>query len=405
MAAGDTQVAVLLRHPNGTAEHATIDWLVGADGAHSTVREELGIAFDGDSVDVTFGIADAPVLGPVARDTLHYCYTADGALGVVPLPDEVFRIAVSIPHRDPADPPPADVFAQALRRHAPGFGELGEPRWTGSFRVRCRIAESFRRGRAFLAGDAAHVISPAGGQGMNLGIQDAVNLGWKLAGVTRATLSPGILGTYETERRAAAQRVAAATAAQTRWGMLRGRPRIAARDALVRVAAASGALQRVVGPLMAQTDVRYGTPAGEGSLPALRPPRLRVGMRLPVFAAQARDAGTVSASAGPTLVADRFTVLSWARRWPRGRPSCGSRGGGDGAGRAGGRDGRRSRRSAFGPPGAGPGRRTRHDSPRRARCLRRGEFCGGRGGDEGVPGDPAEPRGVGGPLWVLKPLP
>lgn len=307
--AGDNPVEVLLRHADGTAEHTTVDWLVGADGAHSVIRKELGIGFEGDSVDVTFGIADAPVTGPVERDTLHYCYTPDGAIGVVPLPDGLFRIAVSIPHRDPADPPPASVFATALRRLAPGLGDLEEPQWTGSFRVRCRIARSFRRGRVFLAGDAAHVISPAGGQGMNLGIQDAVNLGWKLAAVSRSAMSPDILDTYQTERRAAAQRVAAVTAAQTRWGMLQSRPRIAARDALVRAAAATGVLQRVVAPLMAQTDVRYADATSRA--PALRRARPQVGMRLPVFAAPSHEAGSPPLVGGtPALAADGFTVLT-----------------------------------------------------------------------------------------------
>lgn len=250
---GGAGAAVLLRRADGAGEQAAADWLVAADGAHSTVRKALGIPFEGDSVDVTFGIADAPVEGPVARDTLHYCYTADGALGVVPLPDGLFRVAVSIPHRDPADPPPFPVFERALARRAPGFGALGEPRWTGSFRVRCRIARSFRQGRVFLAGDAAHVISPAGGQGMNLGLHDAADLGPRLAGVIRAGQSADTLDGYHAVRHAAARRVSAATAAQTRWGMIQGRAGMAARDSLVRITAVTGLLQKTAGPVMAST--------------------------------------------------------------------------------------------------------------------------------------------------------
>lgn len=253
VAAGGAGAEVLLRRADGTSEQAAVGWLVAADGAHSTVRKALGVSFEGDSADVTFAIADAPVAGPVARDTLHYCYTADGALGIVPLPDEMFRIAVSIPHRDPADPPQFPVFERALARRAPGFGSLGEPRWTGSFRVRCRIARSFRQGRAFLAGDAAHVISPAGGQGMNLGLHDAADLGPRLAGVIRRSHSADTLNGYHAVRHAAAQRVSAATAAQTRWGMIQGRTGMAARDSLVRIAAVTGLLQKAAGPVMAST--------------------------------------------------------------------------------------------------------------------------------------------------------
>ncbi len=286
-----TQHAVL-QHADGTLEELTVPWLVGADGAHSRVRRELGIGFEGDTVDVTFGIADVPIAGPVPRDTLHYCYSADGALGVVPLPDGLFRVAISIPHRDETDPPPArEVFQHALEQRAAGFGTLGEPRWTGSFRVRCRVAESFRRGGCFLAGDAAHIISPAGGQGMNYGIQDAVNLAWKLGGVIRGTLAEPILDSYEQERSAAVHKVARTTATQTRLGMIQRGPRLAGRDLAVRLAAGTGLLQRVVAPLMAQTGIGYGT-SQHG-----------VGARLPFFAAGPDLPETIA------LAQDSFTIL------------------------------------------------------------------------------------------------
>ncbi|MFJ4674527.1 FAD-dependent monooxygenase [Kitasatospora sp. NPDC088783] len=323
-------VTARLRHPDGNEEQAHARWLVGADGAHSSVRKQLGIGFDGDTVDVTFGIADAPIDGPAARDTLHYCYTADGALGVVPLPDGLFRVAISIPHRDPAEPPPAGVFAEALRRRAPGLGELGEPRWTGSFRVRCRIADRFRDGNCFLAGDAAHIISPAGGQGMNYGLQDAFNLGWKLAGVLRGTLDAAVLDSYHRERHAAVARVAAVTAAQTRWGMIAGGPRRVLRDTLVRGAALGGLLRRRIAPMMAQTDVSY---AADG-LRRARPGHPRPGDRLPVFAPEAPEApealggpaAAATAPADPALDRDGFTVLVRRPSGPSGPAGPGDRG-------------------------------------------------------------------------------
>lgn len=303
----------VLRRPDGSRDEVTSGCVVGADGAHSTVRRELGIPFTGDTVDVTFGIADAPIDGPVDRSTLHYCYTRTGALGVVPLPDGLFRIAVSIPHRTSDEPPEAEVFRQALLLHAPGFGTAGTPRWTAAFRVRCRVAESFRDGWCFLAGDAAHIISPAGGQGMNYGIQDAVNLGWKLAGVIRGELAEQVLSTYHTERIAAVRRVAATTAAQTRWGLLRGPGRVAVRDAVVRAADVTGLLHRTVAPLMAQTNVAYRTGSTAG-FPAGRRGRLRTGDRLPVLPAS--PSGPPIADVRPAP--NGLTVLHW--RGAEGRP-------------------------------------------------------------------------------------
>ncbi|UGT61042.1 FAD-dependent monooxygenase [Nocardia asteroides] len=198
-----TGVTAVLEH--GTAR---ADYLVGADGGRSTVRRALGIPFDG-STDETFRL----LLGDARADALdHTCghwFAADpehpmDGIALTPLPGgRHFQIVAPLG----ADAEPGLTALQAvLDRHRGGIeAELTELDWVTVWRPNIRLARHFRAGRVFLAGDAAHTHPPTGGQGMNTGIQDAYNLGWKLAAALDGDETP--LGTYEPERRAVAARV------------------------------------------------------------------------------------------------------------------------------------------------------------------------------------------------------
>jgi len=314
----DADATVLLRHGDGVEETVRTPWLVGADGAHSTVRKQLGIGFDLTSPEFTFAIADAPVEGDVDERMLNYFYSVHGAIGVGPLGGKVFRFAVSVPE---GQQPSRELFQQALDQRAGSVGRVGEPKWSAIFTVRCATASSFRSGRAFLIGDAAHVLSPAGGQGLNTGIQDAVNLGWKLAGVYLGLLHPDVLDSYDEERRQAVIRVGTTTDRQTRWGLLRAPSRVVLRDLLVRAAAASGLLQRALAPMFSQTDLCYGNAPGSWLMRAWRYPQVWEGARLPYLAhlAGVADESTgAGASAAdvtlPTLILSRgrLSESEWA---------------------------------------------------------------------------------------------
>jgi 2-polyprenyl-6-methoxyphenol hydroxylase-like FAD-dependent oxidoreductase len=290
-----------LTHQDGSVERVTADWVVGADGARSVVREQLGIDFPAESGEILFAIGDAPVEGQVPNE-LVYAYRRDGALGVAPMADGSFRIAFSVPRWDDGERPPRELFQRMVDRLAPHPGEVGELRWSTVFRAQRRTAATFRAGSCFLAGDAAHVFSAAGAQGMNTGIQDAVNLSWRLGGVIRGVLDPTVLDGYSAERRRAVERVSVNTQRQTEWGLLGTRTKIIARDALVRAARRTGVLRRYGAPLMSQTDVDYGPPR-----PFWRR-GLRPGMRFPAFA----GGGT----AWPTADPDTHTLLLWPGHRP-----------------------------------------------------------------------------------------
>jgi 2-polyprenyl-6-methoxyphenol hydroxylase-like FAD-dependent oxidoreductase len=196
-------VAAHLSHDDGRIETVTARYVVGCDGAHSTVRTAAGIGFRGSSYPQTFVLADVDADG-LAADAAHAYLAERGMLFFFPLgAPAAWRVLAM---RPPADPTPPDApvtldQVQALTDpYTNGTVRLHDPVWMTNFLLHQRAATHYRAGRIFLAGDAAHIHSPAGAQGMNTGIQDAVNLGWKLAHTVRGLVNPAVLDTYDPER-------------------------------------------------------------------------------------------------------------------------------------------------------------------------------------------------------------
>lgn len=295
-----------LRYSDGTEEIVQAEYLVGADGAHSTTRRLLDVPFAGEPIEVTFAIGDGKLESGISQAQLHYCYSASGALGLAPLGGGVFRVAVGVPGWPDDSLPTEEFFQRKLDERLSVPATIGSLRWSTVFSARCRVASRFREGRCFLAGDAAHIVSAAGGQGMNTGIQDAVNLGWRLGGVLRGEFPASALDDYDTERRAAAMRIAWSTTQQTTWGLVRGRRRIAVRDTLFRVAGRLGAMRRTAAPLMSQLDVSYRPDGPAHQLWLTGSKRVRVGDRLPAFVRSDGDRRE-----WPELTPSSATVLLW----------------------------------------------------------------------------------------------
>ena len=184
----------------GEARMFTVKYLVGCDGGRSTVRRQAGISFLGETMeDLRMIVADVGVDG-LDREHWQMWRGADGFLALCPLPStDEYQLQASIaPGQDPTL---TIENMQALVESRSGRSDvrLRDPSWTSLWRCNVRMVDRYRQGRVFLAGDAAHVHSPAGGQGMNTGIQDAHNLGWKLATVLRGA-PEALLDTYEEER-------------------------------------------------------------------------------------------------------------------------------------------------------------------------------------------------------------
>lgn len=188
-------------------------YLVGADGMHSTVREQAGIGFSGGAYEHSFVLADARLSGDAPIDEVRLFWASEGLTVVAPLPAGTFRIVAPV---DDAPEVPSTQFVQELLDdRGPGGITVTEVTWGSRFRIHHRVADTYRAGRILLAGDAAHVHSPAGGQGMNLGIQDAVVLADALAGVLDGGPA-ALLDEYSAARRPIAHRVIVLTDRLTR---------------------------------------------------------------------------------------------------------------------------------------------------------------------------------------------
>jgi len=193
-------LACTLRHGDGRTEQVRPRFLVGCDGAHSTVRHQAGIGFEGSAYPQTFVLADLEVDGDLDPDAAHFFPGERGVLLFFPLRRPASWRILTIADPAPGEPQPTLAEVQALvDRFAGGSLRLRDPVWLTYFKLHQRLATGYRSGAMLVAGDAAHVHSPAGGQGMNTGIQDAWNLGWKLAFVLRGA-DPVLLDSYQAER-------------------------------------------------------------------------------------------------------------------------------------------------------------------------------------------------------------
>lgn len=201
-----------LRHPGGAAEELRSSHVIGADGAGSTVRSLLGLGFEGRTYQQSFVVADVVATGSLDRGALNIFLErrGRGQVGFMPLGTggtwrmlamETHPLATDEPAPTPAE---LDALARAMTRDAV---QVTTADWISRFRIHLRSVEKFRVGRVFLAGDAAHTHSLAGGQGMNTGIGDAWNLAWKLGYVVRGWATDPLLDSYQTERHPVAEQI------------------------------------------------------------------------------------------------------------------------------------------------------------------------------------------------------
>jgi len=205
-------VRVELRTAEGTAESAEAHYLAGCDGARSTVRAELGTGFPGGTYRQVFYVADIEGTGAPMNGELHIDLDEADFLGVFPLAGAGRARLIGTVRDERAEHPESlrfeDVSQRAIQHLKLAVTRIN---WFSTYHVHHRVAAHFGRGRVFLVGDAAHIHSPVGGQGMNTGIGDAINLAWKLAAVLGGRADAALLATYEAERIGFAQRLVATT--------------------------------------------------------------------------------------------------------------------------------------------------------------------------------------------------
>jgi 2-polyprenyl-6-methoxyphenol hydroxylase-like FAD-dependent oxidoreductase len=188
---------------SGIPREIDASWLVSCEGAHSVARKQAAIAFRGKTYPLAFFMADVRMKGSLKHEENHVWLHSRGSLAALPLPAvDTWRLFVEVTRQDVQQQTIGlDDIRRFMAERAPGIDSsiVGDALWLSEFRINCRMVDRMREGRVFLAGDAAHIHSPTGGQGITTGMQDAVNLAWKLARVGRGA-PQSLLDTYEEER-------------------------------------------------------------------------------------------------------------------------------------------------------------------------------------------------------------
>ena len=230
--------------------------LVGADGVGSTVREQLGIGFKGVDYSEHFLLADVPWdTAPWSNDRSHGFLQEEGLLLALPLP-QGWRLIMA--RREPPETPfSLAPFSERLTSILGDVPDLGEPRWLSQFSVQRRLAQHFRRNRVFLAGDAAHVQSPLGAQGMNTGLADAFNLSWKLAFYLKGFGQGALLDSYEQERRPVAEKMLYGVDMLSRASLVKLPLLRRSRDSLLKLAGSRRNISSRLLRTASQLDVHY----------------------------------------------------------------------------------------------------------------------------------------------------
>jgi 2-polyprenyl-6-methoxyphenol hydroxylase-like FAD-dependent oxidoreductase len=252
-------VEVTVGLPDGSTELVEAKYVVGADGMHSTVRSSIGVEFAGSRYESSFVLADVRMRWPLRRDEVQLFFSPAGLLVVAALPGDRYRI-VATEDQAPEHPDAANI-QRLLDERGPitNPASVDEVVWSSRFRVHHRLASAYRVGRVFLAGDAAHVHSPAGGQGMNTGIQDGVALASLLADVVADGASPSTLDNYERLRRPVAAGVLAMTDRMTKAATTRSSFVRLIRNAALRVIGHVPAIRRTLAMNLSELTTRPQT--------------------------------------------------------------------------------------------------------------------------------------------------
>ena len=262
-----------LTHAQGGIEVMEAAWLIGCDGAHSFVRGRLGLVFEGETLSTGFVIADAHVAGSaIPPDEPAIFWHPDGAVMFFPISHDRSRI-IADSGPVPLHRPDLEEMQAIVDRRGPDGTILSDPVWLSDFRVNERMVRDYRRGRVFLAGDAAHVHSPAGGQGMNTGMQDAFNLGWKLALVEQRRARRSLLDSYSIERSGVARQILSDSGRMTRVVLLRGHLAQKIRNFVVKQGFRIPAIRRGMANRLAGITTGYpDSPLNAGSSRGLHGP-------------------------------------------------------------------------------------------------------------------------------------
>lgn len=262
----DEAVNVTLQKADGSTETISVDYVCACDGAHSFCRHALNLDFPGAAYPREFLLADVQIDWSHPRNELYGYLSENGFMVAVPLKRGDWRVIVESPPErwqqrasSNGESPTLEDLKKVLQEIVPTPVVVSNPVWLSYFRIHCRMLNRFRQGRVFFAGDAAHIHSPTGGQGMNTGIQDAYNLAWKLGLVYQGIGKPQLLDSYDAERRPVAKNILSFTDITFRTILLRHPVWRGIRDRLASFLLSSEILQRRLQRKTAMLTIDYRT--------------------------------------------------------------------------------------------------------------------------------------------------
>jgi len=325
-------VTATLKNPDGRRAEVTVPWLAGCDGARSSVRELSGIAFEGAPYQHVFFVADLQMTGSMAPEVLNVYLWRTGFHLLFPMrgSDHWRIVGILPPHLRGRDDLTFEETIPTLRHEVGNELSFQACNWFSTYRIHHRRAARFHDRRCFLLGDAAHVHSPVGGQGMNTGLQDAYNLAWKLALVVSGRAGAALVHSYEDERLPVANHLLKRTdrlfsiVVSDSWlvGLFRTRvmPKIMA------LALRTAAVQRIAFRTISQTGIRYRRSPLSQELADLPEDGPHAGDRFPWLRLKFQPNGPVEDLYGK-LDDTRFTLLVFGQAAPRGGiPELGDQG-------------------------------------------------------------------------------
>lgn len=257
------RIVISIERPDGRQDRLAADYVIGADGTRSIVRSAAGISFDGVG-STAWGFLGDVVLDDPPAERAFSTANSSGLLMIVPMPGGIHRIVGQDPLMQHGGELSLDEFRTAVQNIAGRDFGLRDPSWLSRYGNAARIADRYRAGRVLLAGDAAHMHFPAGGVGMNVGLQDAANLSWRLADVLEGFASDALLDAYSDERRPVGVELLTGSQAQTVLTGATSPDGLALREFLSNTIAQVPEFSRYLGERLSGLAVRYGTSTDAG---------------------------------------------------------------------------------------------------------------------------------------------
>ncbi len=250
------EITATLKKPNNAIELFSANWLIACDGAHSTVRHQVDAEFKGASYPQSWWLADLLIDWEVSDKRLAMYIGALGPLACFPMGNKRYRLVMTAPANSTTDPSLEQVQNEFSQRCSDP-ATLSNPVWLSQFSIHHRQIQDYRHGRVFFAGDAAHIHSPMGGQGLNTGMQDIYNLVWKLALVEQKKAKPELLNSYHEERFPVGHEVLRKTDIMTRAILIKNPIVIKIRNRLIRLITSCSSIKNAIVKNMAELTINY----------------------------------------------------------------------------------------------------------------------------------------------------